>query len=80
MGAWHTVESVQAPHLVLCDELAPRQSCVQVHDGLRVQGVHEAQDVADLVSRYVDQVCQPHPCTYNTTLLILSQQFILFFI
>lgn len=53
---------MQAPHLVLRDQLAPRQGCIQVHDGLRVHGVHETQSVADFVSRHVDKIRQPNPC------------------
>lgn len=50
---------MQAPQLILRDLLAPRQSCIQVHDGLGVHGVHETQSVADLVSRHVDKISQP---------------------
>lgn len=57
-----TIEPVQAPHLVLRDQLAPRQGCIQVHDGLRVHGVHETQSVADFVSCHMDKIRQPNPC------------------
>lgn len=53
---------MQTPHLILRDQLPPRQGCVQVHDGLGIQGVHQSQNVANLMSRHMDQIRQPDPC------------------
>lgn len=61
-----TVETVQTPHLVLRDQLPPCQSCIQVHYSFRVHGVHESQDVADFMSRHMDEICQPNPCNTET--------------
>lgn len=56
-----TVEPVDSPHFILGNALFARQGGVDVHEGVGVQRVHEAQGVADLVGCHVDQVCQPHP-------------------
>jgi len=58
----HTVEAVQAHHIILRDQLAPCQSRIQVHYSFRVQGMHESQDVADFVSRHMDEIRQPNSC------------------
>lgn len=62
-----TVEPVQTPHLILCDELAPCQSCIQVHQSFGIHGVHESQDVTDFVSRHVDEIRQPNPCNRDSS-------------
>lgn len=55
-----TVEPVDSPHLILGDGLFASQGGVDVHEGVGVQRVHEAQGVSDLVGCHMDQVCEPN--------------------
>lgn len=57
----HTVETVQTPHLVLCDALPSCQSCIQVHYSFGVHGVHESQNVANFMSCHMYKIRQPNP-------------------
>lgn len=55
-GRQRTVEAVQAPHLVLCDLLAPCQGRIQVHYSFWVQGMHESEDMANFVSCHMYEI------------------------
>lgn len=55
-----TVEPVDSPHLILGDGLFASQGGIDVHEGVGVQRVHEAQGVSDLVGCHMDQVCEPN--------------------
>lgn len=57
-----TVESLDAPHIVLGDVPLTGVGGVGMHQSLRVSGVPQAEGMADLVSRHLDQVVEPHPC------------------
>lgn len=57
-----TVQSLDAPHVVLAHVPLARVGGVGVHQGLRVSGVPQAEGVADLMSCYLDQVVQPDTC------------------
>lgn len=57
-----TVESLDAPHVILGDVPLACVGGVGMHQSLRVSGVPQAEGVTDLMCRYLDQVVQPHPC------------------
>lgn len=57
-----TVESLDAPHVVLGDVPLSGVGGVGMHQSLRVSGVPQTQSVADLVCRHLDQVVQPDSC------------------
>lgn len=57
-----TVESLDAPHVVLGDVPLTGVGSVGMHQSLRVSGVPQAEGVTDLMSRHLDQVVEPHPC------------------
>lgn len=57
-----TVESLDAPHVVLGDVPLSGVGGVRMHQSLRVSGVPQAESVTDLMSRHLDQVVEPHAC------------------
>lgn len=57
-----TVESLDAPHVVLGDVPLSGVGGIGMHQSLRVSGVPQTQSVADLVCRHLDQVVQPDSC------------------
>lgn len=57
-----TVESLDAPHVVLGDVPLTGVGSVGMHQSLRISRVPQAEGVTDLVSRHLDQVVEPHPC------------------
>lgn len=67
-----TIESVEAPNLILCNSLPACQCSVQVHQGLRILGMHETKGMSNLMSCHMDQICEPHPCGRKHDIFVMS--------
>jgi len=59
-GGVSTVESLDAPHVVLGNGSLAGEGGVGVHQRPRVAGVPQAKSMTDLMSCYLNQVIQPH--------------------
>ena len=57
-----TIEPLDAPDVILSNVPLSGVGGVGMHQGLRVSGVPQAQSMADLMSRHLDQVVQPNSC------------------
>lgn len=63
-----TVQPLDAPDVVPGDVPLSRVGGVGMHQSLGVSGVPQAEGVADLMGRHLDQVVEPHPCSHTSTL------------